>query len=139
MNLSDVADQYGDRFLEKYSQRLLPSHIKALKAIQHCRTPASGMTLLECNGCGTRDHKPMSCGHRNCNRCQNTDTSEWLERQSQKLLPVEYFMVTFTLPEQLRATAWQHQRQVYDLLFKIAADTLNHLVPMINTLMPIWE
>ena len=82
------------------------------------------MTLLECNGCGARDHKPMSCGNRNCNRCQNTDTSEWLERQKQKLLPVEYFMVTFTLPAQLRSLAWQHQRQVYDLLFKTAVETL---------------
>ena len=124
MNLSDVTEQYGTQFLEKYRQRLLPGQIKALKAIQHCRTPASGMTLLECNGCGSRDRKPMSCGHRSCNRCQNTDTSEWLERQRQKLLPVEYFMVTFTLPEQLRSLTWQHQRQVYDLLFKIAADTL---------------
>ncbi|WP_373691373.1 transposase zinc-binding domain-containing protein [Endozoicomonas sp. YOMI1] len=42
------------------------------------------MTLLECNGCETRDQKPMSCGHRHCNRCQNTDTSEWLQRQKQK-------------------------------------------------------
>ncbi|WP_257265285.1 transposase [Endozoicomonas sp. ONNA2] len=41
-----------------------------------------------------------------------------------KLLPVEYFMVTFTLPAQLRALAWQHQRQVYDLLLRIVADTL---------------
>ncbi|WP_422450643.1 IS91 family transposase [Endozoicomonas sp. ALB091] len=47
-----------------------------------------------------------------------------MQRQRQKLLPVEYFMVTFTLPAQLRALAWQHQRQVYDLLFRTAADTL---------------
>ncbi len=95
-----------------------------IKAIQLCRTSGSGMTLLECNGCGSRDQKPMSCGHRNCNRCQNTDTSQWLARQSQKLLPVEYFMVTFTLPAQLRTLAWQNQRTVYDLLFRIASDTL---------------
>ncbi|WP_163388162.1 IS91 family transposase, partial [Endozoicomonas acroporae] len=89
-----------------------------------CRTTASGMTLLECNACQFREQKPLSCGHRHCNRCQNTDTSEWLQRQRQKLLPVEYFMVTFTLPAQLRALAWQHQRQVCDLLFRTAADTL---------------
>ena len=124
MNLSDIADQYADGFLEKYSQRLLPSQLKAFNAIRGCRTPASGMTLLECNGCQFREQKPLSCGHRHCNRCQNTDTSEWLQRQRQKLLPVEYFMVTFTLPAQLRALAWQHQRQVYDLLFRTAADTL---------------
>lgn len=124
MNLADIADEYGDCFLKKYEAHLLPGHRKALKAIQLCRTPGSGMTLLKCNGCGRRDQKPMSCGHRHCNRCQNTDTSEWLERQNQKLLPAEYFMVTFTLPAQLRSLAWQHQRIVYDLLFKIAAETL---------------
>ena len=124
MNLADIADQYSDRFLKKYEHCLLPSHRKALQAIQLCRTPGSGMTLLECNGCGSRDQKPMSCGHRDCNRCQNTDTSQWLARQSQKLLPVEYFMVTFTLPAQLRTLAWQNQRTAYDLLFRIASATL---------------
>jgi hypothetical protein len=124
MNLSDIASQYSERTLNKYKNSLLPSHHKALNAIKTCRTPGSGMTLLECKGCGILDQKPMSCGHRNCNRCQNTDTSQWLARQSQKLLPVQYFMATFTLPEQLRSLAWNHQRQVYDLLFKTAADTL---------------
>lgn len=124
MNLSDIAAQYRDLLLKKYSHRLLPGHHNALRAILSCRTPGAGMTLLKCTGCGTRDQKPMSCGHRSCNRCQNTDTSEWLARQSKKLLPVEYFLVTFTLPEQLRDLAWHHQRQVYDVLIKIAAETL---------------
>lgn len=124
MTLADIADHYGERFLEKYHHKLLPGHKKALNAIRHCRTPAAGMTLLECTGCQHRDHRPMSCGHRSCNRCQNTDTSEWLARQRQKLLPVEYFMVTFTLPAQLRQLACQNQRQVYDLIFREAAETL---------------
>jgi hypothetical protein len=40
------------------------------------------------------------------------------------LLPVEYFMVTFTLPYELRALAWRHQTTIYQLLFANAADTL---------------
>ena len=124
MTLADIADQYKEAFLNKYGSRLLPGHHKALHAIQVCRTPGAGMTLLECTGCHQRDHRPMSCGHRSCNHCQNTDVSEWLERQRQKLLPVEYFMVTFTLPAQLRQLAWQNQRVVYDLLFREAAETL---------------
>ena len=124
MTLADIADQYCDVFQNKYSGRLLPGHQKALSAIRYCRTPAAGMSLLECTGCQRREHRPMSCGHRSCNRCQNTDTSEWLERQRQKLLPVEYFMVTFTLPVQLRPLAWKNQRKVYDLLFREAAETL---------------
>ena len=80
-------DQYSDRFLKKYEHCLLPGHRKALKAIQLCRTPGSGMTLLECNGCGSRNQKPMSCGHRHCNRCQYTDTSERFMTSYSKSLP----------------------------------------------------
>jgi hypothetical protein len=40
------------------------------------------------------------------------------------LLPVEYFHVVFTLPEQLASLALQNQRVVYNLLFATAAETL---------------
>ncbi|MCP3883465.1 MAG: IS91 family transposase, partial [Sulfitobacter sp.] len=50
--------------------------------------------------------------------------SQWLERQRDKLLPVDYFLVTFTLPEQLRSLAWKHQRKVYAALFRAASQTL---------------
>ena len=125
MKLSAIIDQYQSVFLKKYETRLLPSQRKALKAIQGCRTPASGLTQQECTDCKKRDIRPMSCGHRNCPQCQNTETSEWLARQQQKLLPVAYFMVTFTIPEQLRALAWQHQKLFYNLLFKVTASTIN--------------
>jgi hypothetical protein len=44
--------------------------------------------------------------------------------QRGKLLPVGYFMVTFTLPYQLRQLVWQHQRIGYDLLLKFGWQTL---------------
>ena len=59
MTLADIAEHYGERFLEKYQQKLLPGHKKALHAIRYCRTPAAGMTLLECTGCQQRDHRPI--------------------------------------------------------------------------------
>jgi hypothetical protein len=46
------------------------------------------------------------------------------ERQQQKLLPVEYIMVTFTLPFELRSLAWSHQKMLYTLLFECAVSTL---------------
>jgi len=124
MKLAEIIDDYRDRLLDKYGSRLLPSQYKALSAIQGCRTPSAGLTLQECLGCKKRDIRPLSCGHRSCPQCQNTETSEWLDRQQKKLLPVTYFMVTFTLPSQLRTLAWQHQKDVYNLLFKVAASTL---------------
>ena len=48
----------------------------------------------------------------------------WLERQQAKRLPVEYFMVTFTLPYELRSLAWAHQTKIYTLLFSCASITL---------------
>ena len=50
--------------------------------------------------------------------------SLWLDRQQAKLLPVDYFMVTFTLPYELRFLAWDHQVLVYNLLFACASSTL---------------
>jgi hypothetical protein len=55
---------------------------------------------------------------------QNHDTTLWLARQHEKLLPVEYFLATFTLPHELRSPAWNHQALVYNLLFACAAATL---------------
>ncbi|MGH8474526.1 MAG: IS91 family transposase [Methylococcales bacterium] len=44
--------------------------------------------------------------------------------QFAKLLPVEYFMVTFTLPYELRCLAWHNQTAVYNILFDCTATTL---------------
>jgi len=79
---------------------------------------------LRCTSCDWQQVFFNSCGHRSCPRCQNHDTTRWLERQMQKLLPVEYFMVTFTLPYELRALARQHQATVYCAMFACAASTL---------------
>jgi len=48
--------------------------------------------------------------------CQHDAAQDWLARQQELLLPVPYFLVTFTLPGALRAVAFQHQALVYDLL-----------------------
>ncbi len=66
----------------------------------------------------------LNHGYRSCNRCQNHATSQWLNRQNAKLLPVEYFMVTFTLPYELRASVRANETQFYSLLFDCAVSTL---------------
>jgi len=101
-----------------------PAHHRALDALTACRTPEAGQVLWDCADCHRRHATAKSCGHRSCPRCQNHEASEWLERQRAKLLPVEYFMVTFTLPAGLRGLAWRHQRMVFDALIRVAASTL---------------
>jgi len=67
---------------------------------------------------------PRSCGHRACNQYQHQSTLQWLERQLQKQLPVNYYMVTFTLPYGLRALASTHPKVLYTLLMRSATATL---------------
>ncbi|WP_164675377.1 IS91 family transposase, partial [Vibrio rhodolitus] len=77
-----------------------------------------------CAHCHHDDRLPLSCGHRHCPQCQHRTTSDWLLRQKRKLLPVPYFMVTFTLPAQLRALAYSQPKVLYHMMFSVASSVL---------------
>ena len=124
MRLASILDQYHDAFQAKYGSQLLPGHLRAIDAISRCRTPQAGELFVQCFGCGHATWHPRSCGHRSCPQCQNHEASLWLDRQQAKLLPVDYFMATFTLPYELRFLAWDNQTIVYNLLFVCVSSTL---------------
>lgn len=79
---------------------------------------------VSCTDCAHQVFVPHSCGHRNCPHCQHHESQQWIERQLQKQVPAKYFMITFTLPAQLRTLTWQHQRLLYSLMFDCVWDTL---------------
>ncbi len=124
VELASIIDQYFDAFISKYAEKVLPSHLKVISAIQRCRTASSGELYVQCTECEEAQWRPMSCGHRNCPKCQNYEASQWLDRQQAKLLPVEYFMATFTLPYGLRPLVWHAQREIYSAMFACAVSTL---------------
>ncbi len=103
MELARILEQYQKPFMDKYKGRLSPVQFKAFNDIVHCRTAEDGEVAVSCPNCPGMELKPLSCGNRHCPKCQNHNTSQWIDRQARKLLPVRYFMVTFTLPFQLRA------------------------------------
>jgi hypothetical protein len=80
---------------------------------------------LACDGCEEQSFLPHSCGHRNCPHCQAHESQRWIDQQLRKLVPGNYFMVTFTLPAQFRTLAWGHQRVMYDLITRSAWETVN--------------
>ena len=95
-----------------------------MSAILRCRTETAGTAKLHCHDCQHEETFALSCGHRFCPQCQNTAVDQWLERQRGKLLPVDYYLVTFTVPAQLRVFAYANQREVYDQLIKTAWQSL---------------
>ena len=124
MELASIINQYYDAFMIKYGDTALPDHIKAMNAIRRCRTPDSGELYVQCPNCHHAEWRPLSCGNRSCPKCQNHEASKWIDRQQAKLLPVLYFLVTFTLPFELRSLTWHHQKVVYSIFFTCVASTL---------------
>lgn len=124
IRLASIIEQFEAAFLSTYKNNMLPSHKKALSALKICRTRHSPKMLMRCSDCTHQTIVPHSCGHRNCPHCQHHESQQWIERQVQKQLPASYFMITFTLPRELRSLVWQHQRMLYTLLFKCTWDTL---------------
>ena len=125
MDIAPIIEQYYPDFMARYQQVAFPDHLKALDAMVSCRTKDCGELYVHCPGCGHAQWRPLSCGHRSCPQCQNHEVSQWIDRQQAKLLPVPYFMVTFTLPCELRSLAWDPQKTVYSILFSCASSTLN--------------
>lgn len=124
--LSSIINEFKDRFFDRYKNYVLPSHKQALQAMVHCRQEHGPHMLAQCtdHNCGKQIYIPHSCGHRNCPHCQNHENQQWIENQLSKRLPAQYYLITFTLPEQLRDLAWKHQTTIYSLMFACVQDAL---------------
>jgi hypothetical protein len=125
--LAEVIRRYGPQYRAKFGHKMLPSHKQVMRAIEQCRTPALGGHVYTCEGCGESQYLYHSCRNRHCPKCQNDKAQQWLEKQRDMLLPVAYFLLTFTLPEKLRRVARRHQKRVYDLLFRASAEAIQLL------------
>jgi len=128
MDLTTIIDRYRDDYQQRYSGSITTAQHHALSAILACRGGRYGKMQLDCNQCGYECELNHSCGNRFCHQCQHHDTVKWLNRQTQKLIPCDYFLVTFTLPMQLRALTYQHQTTIYAHLFDCAVSTLKDFV-----------
>lgn len=127
MELAPILDQYRDQVLsDPRIQRsaTFKEQKYALNAIVSCRTAACGEIQVFCPKCREFSWFAHSCGHRSCPKCQHHETSRWLQRQLKKQLPCDYFLVTFTLPAELRALARRFPKVIYSLMFSTASKAL---------------
>jgi hypothetical protein len=124
ITLATLIERFGQAFLAQHGASALPSQRQALNAMKLCRSSLGPGMLARCGDCGEQRVVPHSCGHRNCPHCQHFESQRWIERQTQALVPGSYFLITFTVPAELRALVWQHQRLLYAALMACAWDTL---------------
>jgi len=124
IRLSSIIEAFEAPFLAAYGEQLLPSQRKALAAMKGCRTSASPSMLAQCTECDHNVLVPHSCGHRACPHCQHHESQQWLENQLKRQVSAEYFLVTFTLPKELRPLAWAHQRTLYSSMIRCSWETV---------------
>jgi hypothetical protein len=124
LEVADLIRTAGAAFLERNRHWLSWKHVKVLRAIARCRTAALGGHLDECTRCGYRAISYNSCRNRHCPKCQTAARERWIAARRRELLPTRYVHVVFTLPRGLAPLALQNKKFIYDLLFRVSAETL---------------
>lgn len=125
--LAEIFRLHGPHYLDRFSDRMLPSHLRAVRDIADCRTEALGGHIFECNECAEIHFAYHSCRNRHCPKCQGKDTQAWIDKCRESLLPVQYFHLVFTLPQELRELVRSNQRTLLGVLCQAAAQSLMKL------------
>jgi len=125
--LHEVLVQQAPAYLERFGATLPARQREVLRKLLRCRTPALGGALHHCPQCGERHFTYHSCNDRHCPQCGREESEAWLAAQAALLLPVPYFLVTFTVPEKLRGWLRSHPALGYDRLFEASAQALQDL------------
>jgi hypothetical protein len=124
LEVADIVRAHGAEFRQAHAGSLSARQKRALRSIELCRTAALGGHMERCDQCGHERNAYNSCADRNCPKCQSLGRAKWLEKRQAELLPCEYFHVVFTLPGPLAKLSLQNKRQMYSLLFRATAETL---------------
>src|ERR1051325_5374097 len=124
LEVADIIRAAGETFIERNRHWLRWKHAKVLRAIERCRTAALGGHLDECTRCGRRAISFNSCRDRHCPKCQIAARERWIAARRRELLPTPYAHIVFTLPRRLAPLVLQNKKVLYDLLFRISAETL---------------
>lgn len=127
ITLADIFKRHGAQYLKLYQNNMLPSHKKAMRDVLLCRTEHLGWHEWYCQDCNKVHYAHNSCRNRHCPHCQNDKTQNWINRQQDKLLPVEYFLFTFTIPQDLRSLFRSNQKILYNILFQVSSQCLQIL------------
>lgn len=122
LEVADIVRLHGEEFRRACHPSAQQEAV--LRHITECRTAALGGHVDECADCGHQRISYNSCRDRHCPKCQAIARADWLEARLERLLPIPYFHVVFTIPEELNALALGNKRLLFDLLFAAAADTL---------------
>ena len=127
LEVAEIFRRHGPEWRERHRGHISLRQLKTMSAIEQCRSATLGGHVLQCDDCAAAQVAYNSCRNRHCPKCQGSAARQWLADRQAELLPVEYYHVVFTLPARIGDIAFQNPALIYDLLFKVTAETLRTL------------
>lgn len=127
LEVADIFRRHGERYRQAHDTHLGRVERRVMSAVEMCRTARLGGHVQQCQDCAAFRIAYNSCRNRHCPKCQGQASRDWLAARQADLLPVGYFHVVFTLPQQIAAIAFQNKNAVYTILFRAVAETLQRL------------
>ena len=124
LEVADIFRAHGPAWRRTNAGHVGLGQLKAMSAIERCRTAAFGGHVARCEKCAHTQIAYNSCRNRHCPKCQGAAAKAWLADRQAELLPVPYYHVVFTLPAPIADIAYQNKAEIYAILSKAAAETL---------------
>lgn len=123
--MSDIFRHYAPAYIKQHK---LPLRMhRVINAIVQCRTAKLGGHVYQCEECGYKVIVYNSCRNRHCPKCQILAREKWLADREKELLPIKYFHLIFTIPDDLNPLILHNQKELYTILFKSSSETLLEL------------
>lgn len=126
VDLADIIRDGIDDFTANYG-KMPAKHWKVINHITTCRTAALGSHIYKCDNCGLEIIHHDSCRDRQCPKCQAIARADWVAKRTNEILPVGYFHIVFTLPEELNKFGLRNKKVFYNILYRGASETLLEL------------
>jgi Putative transposase/Transposase zinc-binding domain len=124
LEVADIFRHHGPAWRQANAGHVSLQQLKVMSAIERCRTAELGGHVARCEDCAFTTIAYNSCRNRHCPKCQGAAAKQWLAEREAELLPVPYYHMVFTLPAAIADIAYQNKAVVYDLLFKVSAETM---------------
>ena len=125
VEIADIFNQYGQEYISNHNLSI--QQLKVIQDITTCRTSQLGGHVETCDHCNHLRISYNSCRNRHCPKCQGLAKEQWIEKRKNDLLPIQYYHIVFTIPDNLNDLALRNKKEIYDLLFKASSDTLKEL------------
>jgi hypothetical protein len=124
MTLAQVFQRFGPKYRQRYGRTMTVQQDRALRELTACYTPLMGTHEWTCQDCGTVVDLPNACNNRHCPCCGDLKRRKWAATTASQLLPVPYYHVILTVPQQITQLAMANPGVLYPLMLKIGAEAI---------------